>query len=46
MTFKLGENLPIAPDSLSIKDVLVKVSHIKRRWVRISPIVEPRTSPK
>ena len=31
MTFKLGENLPIAPDSLSIKDVLVKVSHIKRR---------------
>ena len=31
MTFRIGENLPVAPDSLSIKDVLVKVSHIKRR---------------
>jgi arabinose-5-phosphate isomerase len=31
MTFRLGENLPIAPDALSIKDVLVKVSSIKRR---------------
>jgi arabinose-5-phosphate isomerase len=31
MTFRSGENLPIAPDTLTIKDVLVKVSHIKRR---------------
>jgi arabinose-5-phosphate isomerase len=31
MTFRMGENLPVAPDHLSIKDVLVKVSPIKRR---------------
>lgn len=31
MTFRMGENLPVAPDHLSIKDVLVKVSTIKRR---------------
>lgn len=31
MTFRMGENLPVAPDNLSIKDVLVKVSTIKRR---------------
>jgi arabinose-5-phosphate isomerase len=31
MTFRMGENLPVAPDSLTVKDVLVKVSKIKRR---------------
>jgi arabinose-5-phosphate isomerase len=31
MTFRMGENLPVALDHLSIKDVLVKVSQIKRR---------------
>ncbi len=31
MTFRMGENLPVAPDHLSEKDVLLKVSSIKRR---------------
>lgn len=31
MTFRMGENLPVASDRLSIKEVLVAVSRIKRR---------------
>jgi arabinose-5-phosphate isomerase len=31
MTFRIGENLPVASDRLTIKEVLVKVSSIKRR---------------
>ena len=31
MTFKLGENLPVASDRLTVAQVLHEVSHIKRR---------------
>lgn len=31
MTFKLGENLPVASDRLTVMEVLREVSHIKRR---------------
>ncbi len=31
MTFRRGENLPVASDRLSVKQVLVEVSTIKRR---------------
>jgi arabinose-5-phosphate isomerase len=31
MTFRMGENLPVASDKLTIREVLVSVSRIKRR---------------
>jgi arabinose-5-phosphate isomerase len=31
MTFKLGENLPVASEKLTVMEVLREVSHIKRR---------------
>ena len=31
MTFRMGENLPVASDKLTVRDVLVSVSRIKRR---------------
>ncbi len=42
MTFKKGENLPIAPDNLTVGQVLKEVSRIKRRSGAVI-LIDPKT---